>query len=64
MKKDGFLRTYIRNHQTSRHAQYAGGHAGAVKCVGQDEFGNRYYEDFDVCRIIISQNIKFSIIIF
>jgi len=50
VKKEGFLRTYIREHQTSRHAHYAGGHVGVVRCVGQDEFGNKYYEDFDVSR--------------
>ncbi len=52
VKKDGFLRTYIRPHQGSRHAHYAGGHAGAVKMVGQDEFGNKYFEDFEISRNI------------
>ena len=58
VKKDGFLRTYIRPHQTSRHPHYAGGHAGTVKCVGQDEFGNRYYEDFDVTCIIFFKKLE------
>lgn len=29
-----------------------GGRKELVKCVGQDQFGNRYYEDFDLeCKI-------------
>ena len=48
IKKDGWLRTYQRGHKAIRNTQNTGGHADAVKCVGQDQFGNRYYEDFDV----------------
>jgi NADH:ubiquinone oxidoreductase subunit len=44
----GFMQTYLRNHRASRSSHYAGGTTGPVECVGQDEFGNRYYEDFDV----------------
>ena len=50
VKKDGFMRTYTRMHAASRHSHYAGGNHAAVKCVGQDEFGNKYYEDWDVDR--------------
>ena len=48
VRRDGFIRTYIRGHKTLRNDQYIGGHEGPVKCVGQDEFGNRYFEDFAV----------------
>ena len=51
IKKDGFIRTWQRGHKAIRDNQYTGGHADAVECVGQDQFGNRYYEDFDVDRI-------------
>ena len=50
VKKDGFMRTWQRGHKAIRNTQLLGGHADAVKCVGQDQFGNRYYEDFDVDR--------------
>ena len=46
--KDGFIRTYQRGHRTHRNAQYMAGHTGLVKCVGQDRFGNKYYEDLSV----------------
>jgi len=50
VKRDGFLRTYIRGHKTVRNDQYLGGHEGPVECVGQDQFGNSYFEDFAVDR--------------
>ena len=46
--KDGFIRTHQRGHRAIRNAQYQGGHEGLVKCVGQDKFGNKYYEDLSV----------------
>ena len=46
--KDGFIRTHQRGHRTVRNAQYIGGHEGLVKCVGQDRFGNKFYEDLSV----------------
>jgi len=48
VRKDGLMRTWMRGHKAIRETQYTGGHGDAVKCVGQDQFGNRYYEDFDV----------------
>lgn len=52
MQKEGFIRTYIRPHQNTNHSHHAGGHHGAIKCVGTDEFGNKYYEDWTVGRKI------------
>ncbi|KRX05083.1 hypothetical protein PPERSA_06717 [Pseudocohnilembus persalinus] len=45
----GFLQTYTRGHKANRHPHYiAGSRAdGYVKCVGQDEMGNRYYQDWE-----------------
>lgn len=43
----GFMQTYIKMHRTSRSSHYAGGYYGPIKPVGQDDFGNKYYEDFD-----------------
>lgn len=48
VKKDGFIRTYQRAHKAVRDNQHLGGLVDAVQCVGQDQFGNRYYEDFTV----------------
>jgi len=47
IKKEGFVYTYIRGHRAVKHSQDIGGRHGLVKCVGQDQFGNKYYEDFD-----------------
>ena len=46
--KDGLIRTYQRAHKLSSNKQYIVGHEGLVKCVGMDEFGNKYYEDLSV----------------
>ena len=48
IKRDGFLWTYLRGHKQTRNDQYIGGHEGALKPVGEDEYGNKYYEDFAV----------------
>jgi hypothetical protein len=47
------MKTYLRGHTTRRHSMYIGGLDEAVKCQGMDEFGNKYYEDFDVWIILI-----------
>lgn len=46
--KDGYIRTFKRGHRRYCHAQYLGGREGLVEMVGQDEFGNKYYEDLTV----------------
>ncbi|EDK31662.1 NADH:ubiquinone oxidoreductase 17.2 kDa subunit (macronuclear) [Tetrahymena thermophila SB210] len=50
LRREGFIKTWTRGHKASRHAHYVGGNRtdGYTKQVGEDEFGNRYYEDFDV----------------
>ncbi|CAD8172191.1 unnamed protein product [Paramecium octaurelia] len=49
VRREGFWQTYIRMHRAqSRSSHYAGGQNGPIQCVGQDQFGNKYYEDFDV----------------
>ncbi len=52
IKREGWLKTYTRGHRASRMSHYIGAMRSDyyVKSVGQDEFGNRYYEDFDVNR--------------
>mmetsp|Transcript_41318 Transcript_41318/g.47980 ORF Transcript_41318/g.47980 Transcript_41318/m.47980 type:complete len:190 (-) Transcript_41318:202-771(-) len=46
--KEGFIKTYMRGHKACRRSHDVGGRTDLVRCVGQDQFGNRYYEDFDV----------------
>jgi hypothetical protein len=53
VRKDGFMRSYMRIYQTVRDYNHTGGHLDMVKCVGKDEFGNRYFEDFGVDRSLI-----------
>jgi len=52
VRREGFLKTWTKGHKAGRHSHYIGSNnpAGYVKPVGEDEFGNRYYEDFDVSR--------------
>ena len=50
VKKDGLILTYTRGHKAMMHAHAVGGIDGNAKFVGQDEFGNRYYEDLDFIR--------------
>ena len=45
LKKDGLILNYIRGHKAMMHAHTVGGFGDNAKFVGQDEFGNRYYED-------------------
>lgn len=51
--RDGLMRTYMRMFQTVRDDAHSFGHLDNVKCVGIDEFGNKYYEDFGVDRSLI-----------
>lgn len=50
VKKDGLLQTYLRGHKAVMHSHSVGGYKDNAKFVGRDEFGNRYYEDFDCFR--------------
>ena len=60
VSKDGFTRTYLRAFRATKNAQYIGGHEGLVKCVGQDRFGNRYYEDLSVDHIHHRRWVEFA----
>ena len=50
VKKDGWMKPWMRGHKAIRDTQQTGGLIDAVECVGQDQYGNRYFEDFDVDR--------------
>lgn len=50
MKVDGALLTYTRGHRAVMNTHNVGGNSERTKFVGMDQFGNRYYEDFDAVR--------------
>ena len=50
MKTDGALLTYTRGHKAVMNHHSVGGNSDKVKYVGMDQYGNKYYEDFDAVR--------------
>ncbi len=47
MRTDGVMPAVLRAKPYKAHAHEAAGWISVVPCVGNDEFGNRYYEDLD-----------------
>jgi hypothetical protein len=56
VKFDGLLMTYQRGHKAVMNSHSVGGNSEKARYVGMDQYGNKYYEDFDAIR-------TFSIII-
>lgn len=54
MKTDGALLTYTRGHKAVMNHHSVGGNSERTKYVGMDQYGNKYYQDFDALR---KQNI-------
>ena len=50
MKVDGALLTYTRGHKAVMNTHNVGGNSERTKYVGMDQYGNKYYEDFDAVR--------------
>ncbi len=46
MRKEGLMRAILRGKPNKLHVQEKAGWDEAVRLVGSDELGNRYYEDF------------------
>ena len=46
-RKEGLMETVHRGKMFKLHPHEKGGWIDAVRCVGTDEFGNKFYEDFD-----------------
>lgn len=46
MRKEGLMRAILRGKPNKMHPHEKAGWDEAVRCVGIDEVGNRYYEDF------------------
>ena len=46
-RKDGLMRTLLRGKPMKNIHEKGGYEEELVRCVGTDEYGNRYYEDFN-----------------
>lgn len=50
--------TYTRGHKAVMNSHSVGGNSERTKFMGQDHYGNKYYEDFDAVRIISLMQIR------
>lgn len=50
VKFDGLLMTYQRGHKAVMNSHSVGGNSEKTRYVGMDQYGNKYYEDFDAIR--------------
>ena len=56
LKVDGLVQTYQRGHKAVMNTHTVGGNTARTKYVGIDQYGNKYYEDFDVlCTSIVNK---------
>lgn len=56
LKVDGLIQTYQRGHKAVMNTHTVGGNTARTKYVGIDQYGNKYYEDFDIlCSLIFSK---------
>lgn len=50
MKREGALLTYTRGHRAFMNQHMVGGNSERTKYIGMDQYGNKYYEDYDAVR--------------
>lgn len=50
VRVDGLLLTITRGHRAVMNTHSVGGNSERAKYVGMDQYGNKYYEDFDAAR--------------
>ena len=50
VKVDGLLLTYQRGHKAVMNTHSVGGNSTRTKHIGMDQYGNKYYEDFNPLR--------------
>ena len=56
MRTDGILQTYQRGHKAVMNTHTVGGNSDRTRYVGMDQYGNKYYEDFDpLCKSALRQ---------
>ena len=48
LKVDGLIQTYQRGHRAVMNTHTVGGNSERTRFVGTDQYGNKYYEDFDL----------------
>ena len=53
MRREGVMRAVLRGRPQLNHPHEVGGWNELVPCVGQDEYGNRYYEDLTHHSILV-----------
>lgn len=59
VKADGLIQTYQRGHKAVMNTHTVGGNnLQRTKYVGMDQYGNKYYEDFDPLRKQASNQIS------
>ena len=49
---DGIILTYTRGHKAVMNNHTVGGNSEYTKYVGMDQYGNKYYQDFDALRML------------
>jgi len=59
-RKDGMVRTLLRGKPYKMTHEKGGYGEDLVRCVGTDEYGNRYYEDFEHCNKNTRRWIEFA----
>lgn len=47
LKVDGLIQTYQRGHKAVMNTHTVGGNSTRTRYVGADQYGNKYYEDFE-----------------
>lgn len=57
LKVDGLIQTYQRGHKAVMNTHTVGGNTARTKYVGIDQYGNKYYEDFDLLCSFIFRKI-------
>lgn len=56
LRTDGLIQTYQRGHKIVANVHSVGGNTANTRYVGIDQYGNKYYEDFDpLCNPLDSQ---------
>jgi NADH:ubiquinone oxidoreductase subunit len=50
VKVDGLLLTYQRGHKAVMNTHAVGGNTENTRFVGMDQYGNKYYEEFELLR--------------
>jgi hypothetical protein len=61
LKADGLIQTYQRGHKAVMNTHTVGGNSARTRYVGIDQYGNKYYEDFDFLCTCTSRQTETSV---